>query len=466
MLFNSFEFCLFLLVTFIVYYLPFMRRFQVPVLIAASFVFYASHTPWLVLLLLLSIAINALMSAAVMVAPDLRRKKILAGTGIALNLAVLLSFKYGPLLSRTLHLQNFAFGNLLLGLPLPIGISFFTFQGISLMVDVFRQKQGDPHYIKLTSWTHYILDTAFFKAFFPQLVAGPIMKAHDFYFQIAPKKFRDIQWENTLCTLIIGFFLKMVIADNLKDLTFWLTYPYFLKFSTVTLLTLLFGYSMQIFADFAGYSLIAIGLARLFGYELMTNFNFPYISQSLSEFWRRWHISLSTWLRDYLYIPLGGNRKGELHTYANLMIVMTLGGLWHGAAWSYAVWGIYHGVGLCAERLWRRGKQSAPEGFSIMRMLFIFAFVTVGWLFFKLPNFAHVIEFAKACRSNFVVADDTLVINYILCYSAPIILYHATNLLPVTAPVRQRARVLIYATCLFFLLLNSGSPGSFIYFQF
>jgi alginate O-acetyltransferase complex protein AlgI len=466
MLFNSFQFGLFLSVTFVVYYLTCFRRFQVPILIVASFIFYASHAPWLVLLLLLSIAINAVMSAQVIMTEDLRRKKLLAGIGIALNLGVLIAFKYGPLLSRTLHLQNTSFGDLLIGLPLPIGISFFTFQGISLMVDVFRQKPGDRHYIKMTTPLKYAMDTAFFKAFFPQLVAGPIMKAHDFYWQIAPKKFRDIKWEDALSTLIIGFFLKMVIADNLKDLTFWIAYPYFLKFSTVTLLTLLFGYSMQIFADFAGYSLIAIGLARLFGYELMTNFNFPYISQSLSEFWRRWHISLSTWLRHYLYIPLGGNRKGELRTYANLMIVMALGGLWHGAAWSYMIWGVYHGVGLCVERLCRGSKPAEAKSFSIARAIGIFVFVTVGWLFFKLPNFAHVIEFTKACCTNFFAADDTNLITYILVYSAPIIAYHALSLFPIGAPVRQRARVWVYATCLFFLLLNCGSPGSFIYFQF
>jgi alginate O-acetyltransferase complex protein AlgI len=142
----------------------------------------------------------------------------------------------------------------------------------------------------------------------------------------------------------------MVIADNLKDYTFWISFPYYQGFGTLTNLTLLFGYSIQIFADFAGYSLIAIGFAAALGYKIPDNFDFPYISRSLSEFWRRWHISLSTWLRDYLYFPLGGNRKGKIRTYVNLMTVMTLGGLWHGAAWSYAVWGIYHGFGLAVER--------------------------------------------------------------------------------------------------------------------
>ncbi len=470
MLFNSFEFLIFLVITFTAYYLPLLRRFQVSILIVASFIFYASHSPWLVLLLLGSILINAVMSSRVLMATSMREKKLWAGLGVGMNLGILVLFKYGPLLARTLRLDiatPHTVGNFLVTLPLPIGISFFTFQGISLMIDVLRQKEGDPQFIKPGSWWQYYLNTAFFKAFFPQLVAGPIMKAHDFYPQIGSKHFRDIRWEHAFCALIGGYFLKMVIADNLKDLTFWLAYPYFLKFSTTSLVALLFGYSMQIFADFAGYSLIAIGLARLFGYELMTNFREPYVSQSLSEFWRRWHISLSTWLRDYLYIPLGGNRKGPARTYVNLMIVMALGGVWHGAAWSYAVWGIYHGVGLCVERFFRGDAPSKDaRPFSFVRMLLTFAFVTFGWLLFKLPNFAHVIEFLKACVTNLWLPDDAQLLAYIAVYSLPVIAYHLFNRIEVTERVRLRVRTAAYGVCLFFLLLNSGSPGAFIYFQF
>lgn len=160
----------------------------------------------------------------------------------------------------------------------------------------------------------------FFKAFFPQLVSGPIVKAHDFLPQIKPKMFKAVRWEYCFRKLILGYFLKMVIADNLKDHTFTIAYPYFENMSSLTLVVLLFGYSIQIFADFAGYSLIASGLASLLGYQFPINFNFPYVSSSFSDFWRRWHISLSSFLRDYLYIPLGGNRHGVTRTYLNLLL--------------------------------------------------------------------------------------------------------------------------------------------------
>ena len=237
-------------------------------------------------------------------------------------------------------------------------------------------------------------NTALFKSFFPYLVAGPIVKAHEFYPQIEAKNLQDIAWETAFRCLVVGYFLKMVVADNLKDATFWIEYPHFLRHSSVGLLALLFGFSMQIFADFAGYSLIAIGLGHLFGYNLPTNFNFPYLSRSFSEFWKRWHISLSTWLRDYLYFPLGGNRKGKIRTYLNLFIVMFLGGLWHGASWKYAVWGSFHGLALAVERLFRN-KINLPRHWVLdsLRVLVVFSFVTFAWLLFRLPTLKQVYDY-------------------------------------------------------------------------
>ena len=472
MLFNSFAFVFFVLVTFGVFYLPRLRPLQNYTLIVASLIFYAYGQPALVFLLLLSILINATSSYFVLNTLAPFAKRAWAISGVSLNLAVLFFFKYGPLAAATFGLDTRdpnSIGHFLVTLPLPIGISFFTFQGISLVVDVYRQKENYPHRILHRSvWRHFV-DTALFKALFPQLVAGPIVKAHDFYPQIKPKYLRDIPWDRVFRALTTGYFLKMVVADNLKDFTFWIAYPYFFSISTVTLLTMLFGYSMQIFADFAGYSLIAIGTARLFGYELMENFNFPYISQSLSEFWRRWHISLSTWLREYLYIPLGGNRKSNAHTYLNLMIVMALGGLWHGAAWSYAIWGIFHGCGLAVERFFQKARvRGQRERFSVVRMLLVFGFVTFAWLLFKLPNFTHVISFIKACFTNFDREDDARTIAFILFYSAPVVAYHLLHLRKQYSGVAISPswQSLGYGTCLFALLVNSGSPGTFIYFQF
>ena len=229
--------------------------------------------------------------------------------------------------------------------------------------------------------------------------------------------------------LILGFFLKMVIADNLNFITKNIAFPYFQGYSSGNLILLLFGYSMQIFADFAGYSLIAIGLGSLFGYQLPKNFDFPYISSSFSEFWRRWHISLSTWLRDYLYIPLGGNKKGELRTYFNLFVVMFLGGLWHGASWSYAVWGSMHGFFLMVERKFSKEKINT-ERRNFFSALFVFAVVTVLWLLFKLTSFQYFLLYFKSIIQNrhlpFKFGLDQL---SLLFYSAAIILYHLFYLL-------------------------------------
>ena len=322
MLFNSFIFLFLTLVTLLLYYLPFFQRWQVKILIISSLLFYAYELPVLVLLLLLSVGLNAWVSYYVLFGKA-ANKKPLATLGIALNLAILAFFKYSPLFAHTFFAPWDDMGRFLLSIPLPIGISFFTFEGISLVVDLYNNKFYSREEIEKLTFSKHAERTLFFVSFFPHLVAGPILKAHDFLPQIGHKYFRDINWEAAFKYLVVGYFLKMVVADNLKDFTFWIAYPYYLNFSSLTLLSMLFGYSMQIFADFAGYSAIAIGLGKLFGYTLQENFNFPYISTSLKEFWKRWHISLSTFLMEYLYIPLGGNRKGKVRTYLNLIITLS-----------------------------------------------------------------------------------------------------------------------------------------------
>lgn len=475
MLFNSYPFALLVLITLGLFYWPVLARAQSVVLIAASLVFYGYGQPGLLALLLTSIAINAVCSFRVAKAIDLQTKRTWAIAGVVLNLAILLFFKYSPLVATLLRLDSLhegSLGHFLVHIPLPVGISFFTFQGISLVVDVYRQKPGEAKSVEVRDFRSYLRDTALFKTFFPQLVAGPIVKAHDFYPQIATKHVRDIPWEPAFRALVLGYFLKMVIADNLKDLTFWLSYPEFRGLPSLTLLALLFGYSMQIFADFAGYSLIAIGCARLFGYELMQNFNFPYIAQSLSDFWRRWHISLSTWLKEYLYIPLGGNRHGEARTYLNLIIVMLLGGLWHGAAYSYAVWGLFHGVGLALERFvtsLRPKRAAQPPAFSCLKALGVFAFVTFAWLLFKLPDIRHFFAFFAALANNTSFPNEPMMLAYILVYATPVILWHGLEVWRSRSPQKALPAPVLslgYAACLCAIILNSGSSGAFIYFQF
>src|SRR5690606_7281818 len=266
---------------------------------------------------------------------------------------------------------------------------------ISLVVDSYKVRDI-PKYssIVVRNMVQHSLRITTFISFFARLVAGPVVKAHEFLPQIKPKFCREVNLNITFADLVTGYFLKMVVADNLKDQTFWIEFPYITGIHSITLIILLFGYSMQIFADFAGYSLIALGLARLFGYVLIDNFNFPYISASFREFRRRWHIALSTFLREYLYIPLGGNRMGALFTYRNLMITMMLGGLWHGAAWSYAVWGFFHGLMLAVERFVKDLGWSMQDKLPrAIHMLFVFSMVTLAWLLFKLPEFTHVIDY-------------------------------------------------------------------------
>ena len=248
-----------------------------------------------------------------------------------------------------------------------------------------------------------------------------------------------------------------------------MAFPYFKAQSTTTLLALLFGYSCQIFADFAGYSLIAIGVARLFGYNFKDNFNFPYIATSFKEFWKRWHISLSTFLMEYLYIPLGGNRKGKVRTYLNLMITMFLGGLWHGAAWSYAIWGSFHGIALAAERALTRKNTIVTNAILLtVKRVMVFVFVSLAWVFFKLPVFSNALEYLQTIihPSNKQFQENLLV--GITIYSLPVFLYHAAYLFKGKKifQITKKFEYTVYGTLLFLIASNSGMSGTFIYFQF
>jgi alginate O-acetyltransferase complex protein AlgI len=476
MLFNSWGFLLFASVLFVLYYLPLMRRIQVGLLTLASLFFYGYGEPKLVLLLIASILVNGLASYRI-VNGEAARRRFWMAIGVAVNLGILVFFKYSGLLWRTFGGGGESeLGRWITNIPLPIGISFFTFQGISLLVDIYRK----PSLYPPRPVARHLLEISFFKAFFPQLVAGPIVKGRDFLPQIRTgARLHEIDWVPATKDLVMGFFLKMVVADHLKEQTFWLANPYFKAYSSFTLLAMVFGYSMQIFADFSGYSLIARGLAALFGYRLPQNFDFPYISQSFSEFWRRWHISLSTWLRDYLYIPLGGNQRGPFRTYMNLMIVMGLGGLWHGATWSYAIWGLWHGIALAVERFLTGGRsasQAEDKPFAWLNALFVFVYVSLGWILFKMPQFSDAWELFHAIATQTALEHNKKVILNLAVYSVPVMLYHFHYLYRsrtaaghAEAPAGGSSGLLtcaVYGALLFLILVNSGGPGAFIYFQF
>lgn len=322
---------------------------------------------------------------------DRRGRCAILTAAVAVNLGVLAFFKYYGFFLRSLSELLFSLG-LERDLPfleiiLPVGISFFTFQGISYVVDVYR---GDVRAARSP------LDLLLYISFFPQLVAGPIVRASTFLPQLAAKPDPDrILAATGLLLILLGLFKKIVIANYLAtdmvDLVFLA--PTF--HGPVDLTLGAYGYAIQIYCDFSAYSDIAIGVAALLGFRFQRNFDQPYRSESLREFWRRWHISLSTWLRDYLYIPLGGGRGGRLATARNLMVTMLLGGIWHGAAWTFVFWGFLHGAGLVVERAmgWGGGVAGRAPWRRALSVLAVFHFVCLGWIFFRAENFGYAVDY-------------------------------------------------------------------------
>lgn len=485
MSFESSNFFVFVAILLPLYYLMPTRLLQLGVLLAGSLFFYGYEQPVLVVLLLACCLVSAL-SSRVSGGPDTPdRRRRFAILGVVFNLGALAFFKYDRLaaslfLDAQMRQADWIAG--LLMIPLPIGISFYTFHGISLVVDAWRNgtppaADGAP----ARSFTEHLRRTLLYLVFFPQLISGPISKANYFFPQIGPKRLVDIDCQLVLRALIYGYFLKEVVANNLQGLTIYISYPLFLNFASSDLIMLLLGYSAQIFADFAGYSLLAIGFGALFGYRLPDNFNMPYIAESFSEFWTRWHISLSSFLREYLYFPLGGNRKGPVRTYVNLMVVMFLGGLWHGAAISYAVWGSAHGIALAIERVFRHSAfyRSSHLVIATLRIALVFTVVTLAWLLFRLPNFNEAAAYFEALILNYGKGYMGTLQQSIWTYLVPIAAMHLwylarRRLERLATPSARRALGLDHSVlqpvamgaALLMIFLNSGKPSAFIYFQF
>ncbi len=353
MLFNSFTYAfLFLPTTVIGFYviMGLSRQGALIGLTLASLFFYSYWDPRYLPLLVFSILFNfALGRILQMPALQYRRKQWALISGIGVNLILIGYFKYAYFIADTVSV--FVPGEFTLGqIILPLGISFFTFQQISYLVDVFRGKTGQISF----------LDYSLFISFFPQLIAGPIMRTADFIPQLQQQhRLNRADLLAGMDLLVLGAFKKVILADNiaiLVDEGFGIQSPD--SAWTVWVLGALF--SLQVYFDFSGYTDMGRGAARLLGYQIPINFDFPYVSRSATEFWRRWHITLSEWLRDYLYIPLGGNRQEQTRTYLNLMITMAIGGLWHGAGWTFVLWGIYQGAGLVIHRLFAGIKAVRP----------------------------------------------------------------------------------------------------------
>lgn len=326
-----------------------------------------------------------------------RKNRIRWKTGIIVILCVLALFKYFNFFiesfCRVWNIDNIQS----LHIILPVGISFYTFQALSYSIDVYRGKVE-----KESDFWEYAL----YISFFPQLVAGPIIKAADFLPQLKEK--RRITWkglESGIQIFLFGMLKKLVLADNLSVFVDEV-YRTPSAFHTVTIWLAVISYSIQIYLDFSGYSDMAIGCAKCLGYDFSRNFNLPYLSKNISEFWKRWHISLSSWLQEYLYIPLGGNRKGKRRTYINLMITMLLGGLWHGASWTFVLWGGIHGAALCIDKVRKNHLQRRENVvYKCLGIIGTSLFVTICWVFFRATTFENAIQVLKGL---FVIQNGIL----------------------------------------------------------
>ena len=378
--------------TFLFYFLPLTlllawitRRNRV-VLLICSLIFYAWGEPTYVFLLVFVIIFNYYVGEAIQKYVEL--SKLLFLIGVITDITILAIFKYADFLIENLNdvLREFAFEALPIpNIPLPLGISFFTFQAVAYLIDIYMGR---------ISPSHSLLRFAVFKSFFPQLIAGPIVRYQWVAADLERDHFNEMILAYGVGRFVIGLAKKVIIADNIGPLVnqIFALQPYHLSFASAWVGAI--GFTLQIYFDFSGYSDMAIGMGRMFGIRLPENFRHPYISMSIQEFWRRWHITLSTWFRDYLYFPLGGSREGQVRTYFNLCLVFFLCGLWHGATWSFVVWGLYHGAFLIAERtFFGRVLRALPRP---LRHAYALAVVVFGWVIFRSPNLPYAIAMMKA----------------------------------------------------------------------
>lgn len=446
-------------------------------LLVLSLVFYGWHIPVYLSILLVSAVIDytAALALGRMPTPgeasaeQLRRRRLVLVVSLVTNLGLLAFFKYANFgleaveqLLRALGLPA-QWGRL--DLVLPMGISFYTFQSMSYTIDVYRGVL-DP----LRSFRDFLL----YIAFFPQLVAGPIVRATEFLPQMARVRRPRLQVVNEgLFLMLSGFFLKMVCADNIAgivDAHWGQGYAPGASAPTLVVLTLLF--SGQIFCDFAGYSNIARGLALLLGYRLPVNFKAPYIAGSFKNFWERWHITLSSWLRDYLYVSLGGNRVSSRRTYVNLMLVMLLGGLWHGAAWTFVAWGALHGASLAVERALGLERARAGRWTALRRVAWfgvVQVIVLVTWILFRSATLGEAWQFlvnVATWASPGPVPDEVLRATVFLL---PVVALHAWRWLEergTLAPLAAVPRAALAGAMSVAIVMAYGSTNAFIYFQF
>ncbi len=473
MLFNSLTFIVFFAIVVSAYWLLPSWNNRKNLLLVASYVFYGAWNPPFAALLFATSALDFYLGARIAAAGEPRSRRAWMVTSVVVNLSMLGFFKYGNFL-----LENFQWlldraGIMYvpphLDLFLPIGISFYTFHSLSYTLDVHRGA---------TQPTRSLRDFLLAVSFFPQLVAGPIVRAADFLPQcVAPPAPRPGRFIWGLLLMTLGLFQKTVLADTMPSSSADSVFSFGGPLSVLDAWIGVLAFSGQIFFDFAGYSTCAIGAALCLGFELRDNFRFPYAAVGFSDFWRRWHISLSTFLRDYLYIPLGGNRGGPIRAGVNLMIVMLIGGLWHGAAWTFVVWGVIHGLCLVLERVLRAVFRDvawpAHPGVQILLALGTYAVICLAWVFFRASDFATAARLVSAMAGAFPTGSAILSTREILQVGivtfALLLAHWALRDITIEIAVARTPRWLLpvlWAAMLFAIILTQGNGHAFIYFQF
>jgi alginate O-acetyltransferase complex protein AlgI len=473
MLFNSAEFLLFLPLVLIGYFLlPYRLRWAFVLL--CSYYFYMCWRVEYVLLIMFSTGFDYVVVRALGESNDERRRKILVWTSLGMNLSVLVFFKYFDFLMNSGNtVINVAGGGKplpILHLLLPVGISFYTFQSMAYAIDVYQRKISPERHLGYF---------ALFVCYWPQLVAGPIERAG----QMLPKLKANnaFDYDRTiqgLNRIAFGFFKKVVVADRLAVYVNEV-YGHPQDFGTIAIAIAAVFFAFQIYCDFSGYTDIAIGCARIMGVNLVENFDRPYLSRSITDFWRRWHKSLSGWFRDYVYIPLGGSRVVKWRMYYNLFLTFLVSGLWHGANWTFVIWGAFHGILLVWERLTENGRKKLKEStifakipriYGISTMLLTFSIVVVGWIFFRSRDISQAFLVLK----KLFIPDLHFALGEVLAYNGPfnfavsllvIGLLLMSYLLPKDLKLRHNLAFLV-VTCIVILLFGKGGSSDFIYFQF
>ena len=370
--------------TFLYFFLPLAlllhwlsgKRIRNSILLTFSLIFYAWGEPKYVLVLMLSILLN--WGVGRLFSADIPKKNYILIAGCSANILLLVFFKYFGFLLGIAGLSKTIEGYLSIeinSIHLPIGISFFTFQAISYLIDVYKGKVPPQK---------SLIDFGLYLSLFPQLIAGPIVRYTDVVVDIKKRIFRLSNLTDGFSRFIIGLSKKVLIANPAGELADQIFTSNYLDLSSQTAWIGVIAYTIQIFYDFSGYSDMAIGIGRMLGFRFPENFNYPYISKSIQEFWRRWHITLSTFFRDYVYIPLGGNRVSKIRIYSNILMVFLLTGLWHGASWNFIVWGLYHGFFLCLERLFL--SSILKKSIALVSHIYTLSIVCIGWIIFRIED--------------------------------------------------------------------------------